>query len=57
METPPKVNTIRGHILGLYCESLGGIGPVVMENEGKYAWAPCPSDGHPLPMPMPYGHL
>jgi hypothetical protein len=59
METPPKVNTICGHILGLYCESLEEIGPAVMENEGKYAWAPCPSDGHPLPMPMPmpYGHL
>jgi hypothetical protein len=42
METPPKVNTICGHILGLYCKSLEGIGRAVMENEGKYAWAPLP---------------
>jgi len=54
IRTRHKANTICGHMLGVYRKSLGRIGPVVRENEAKYAWGESsPWGTSPFPMGNP----
>ncbi len=56
IKIPPNSNTICGHMLGVSHFDLEGIGPVVIENERKYAWGGLPMNVW-LGLPMRFSDI